>query len=111
MDRYFHDPEKMEVTKVDFLSQEYFELVNSHPELADAFALGDQVIAFADGVAYEVLASDAPAQVPAATTPVPSNPGKTPVVPTEEPTQEPPPDTPAIPSALCGVGLLPLLSL
>jgi len=104
------DPEKMDVTKVDFLSQEYFELLNTHPELADAFALGDQVIALADGVAYEVLASDAPAQVPAATTPVPSNPGKTPSVPTEEPTQEPPPDTPANPSGLCGAGLLPLLS-
>jgi Ca-activated chloride channel family protein len=49
------DPSKMETTKVTFASDEYFQLLADHPDLADAFALGEQVIAISDGVAYEVV--------------------------------------------------------
>ena len=45
----------METTTVEFLSDEYFALLASNPDLAEAFALGDRVIAFSDGVAYEVV--------------------------------------------------------
>ena len=48
------DPSQMETVKVVFLSDEYFDLLTTNPDLADAFALGDQVIVMSDGIAYEV---------------------------------------------------------
>jgi len=45
----------METVQVEFLSDEYFALLASNPDLAEAFALGDQVIAFSDGTFYEVV--------------------------------------------------------
>jgi Ca-activated chloride channel family protein len=53
------DPDRMETRQVAFLSDDYFDLVENHPELGAAFALGDRVIAFANGVAYEVVSPDA----------------------------------------------------
>ena len=53
------DPENMQSVKVAFLSDDYFALAAARPELAAAFALGERVIAFADGNYYEVLGSDA----------------------------------------------------
>jgi Ca-activated chloride channel family protein len=50
-----YDPSQMETTKVVFLSDDYFALLDEHSDLADAFALGDRVIAISDGVAYEVV--------------------------------------------------------
>jgi Ca-activated chloride channel family protein len=52
------DPDTMKTKKVAFLSDDYFELVAARPDLAAAFALGDRVIAFADGTAYEVVSDD-----------------------------------------------------
>jgi len=52
------DPENMKSVKVAFLSDDYFALVAARPELATAFALGEQVIAFADGTFYEVVGSE-----------------------------------------------------
>ena len=40
----------MQTVKVAFLSEEYYALAKSHPTLAAAFALGQAVIAFSDGV-------------------------------------------------------------
>ena len=48
------DPETMDPVGVEFASEEYFVLVAANPDLADAFALGDRVIAVSRGVAYEV---------------------------------------------------------
>jgi Ca-activated chloride channel homolog len=48
------DPSAMETVKIEFASDEYFELLAANPDLAEAFALGDRVIAISDGVAYEV---------------------------------------------------------
>jgi Ca-activated chloride channel family protein len=53
------DPEGMATTPVAFLSPDYFALLQARPELAAAFALGERVIAFADGLAYEVVPADA----------------------------------------------------
>jgi hypothetical protein len=68
MDTAF-DPDTMETIKVPFLSEDYFSLSKSRPELAGGFALGPQVIAISDGIVYEVVASDettAPIEIPPA---------------------------------------------
>jgi hypothetical protein len=46
----------MTTQKVAFLSDEYFALLDAHPELTDYFAIGDKVIVVLDGTAYEVTA-------------------------------------------------------
>ncbi|KXK49679.1 MAG: hypothetical protein UZ13_02950 [Chloroflexi bacterium OLB13] len=45
----------MTTEKVEFLSDAYFDLLDSTPELAAYFALGERVIVVLDGVAYEVI--------------------------------------------------------
>ena len=112
------DPQTTQLTQVEFLSTNYFSLVADNPDLAAAFALGDQVIALSNGIAYEVLPSNTVVQqadpTPITTTstleptPVmPSRPTSTPVMPTRpSPTPQSPTDPP---SGLCGVSLLPLL--
>jgi Ca-activated chloride channel family protein len=52
------DPDTMSKVKVPFLSQDYFALADARPDLADAFALGEHVIAIAGGTAYEIVAPD-----------------------------------------------------
>lgn len=56
------DPQTEKTVKVVYLSDDYFSLANSRPDLAAAFALGDAVIAFSDGVAYEVVPSGSTVQ-------------------------------------------------
>lgn len=51
------DPEEMQTTRVEFLSLDYFQLAESDPFLADAFALGPEVIALTNDTAYEVVIS------------------------------------------------------
>ncbi len=108
------DPDTMKTIQVDFLSSDYFSLVTADPELADAFALGEQVIALSQGKAYEVVANGSVVQPlhPTETeTPyIVQEATSTPVA-TSEPTQNLPVDPPAAPSGLCGAGLLPLLLL
>ena len=100
------DPDTMTPEVVEFLSPDYFSLVSAHPELADAFALGDKVIALSDGAVYEVVASDTVAQ-PLSVTPTstPNNPDLPVTTPTQAPTQ----DSPVQPSGLCSAGILPLI--
>ncbi len=104
------DPDKMQTTKIDFLSAKYFDLVTSYPDLANAFALGESVIALSNGVAYEVVPSDAPAQhvdiTP--TQDIPIIPTSTPT-PGQKPTPEPTQIPPSKPAGLCGGAVLPLL--
>lgn len=52
------DPDTMQALKVAFLSDDYFDLVESRSELGAAFALGLRVIAISDGIAYEVVDPD-----------------------------------------------------
>ena len=48
------DPDHMQVVEVEFLSDEYFELIAANSELGAAFALGSNVIAISDGTVYSV---------------------------------------------------------
>lgn len=49
------DPSTMTATRVPFASEAYFRLLDEHPALAAPFALGQRVVAVADGQAYEVV--------------------------------------------------------
>jgi Ca-activated chloride channel family protein len=114
-----YDPDTMQTTQIEFLSPKYFALVAGNPELADAFALGEQVIALSDGVVYEVIPSNTTVQpVKVTPTSTPSGldvPTTTPVSPTRltpTPTKSSPTPTqapPNKPSGLCGAGLIPLI--
>lgn len=55
------DPSAMTTTKVQFGSDDYFALLAARPDLAEAFALGDRVIAVSRGTAFEVTAEAQPA--------------------------------------------------
>jgi len=54
------DPSTMSTVKVQFLSDDYFALLAAHPDLAEPFALGERVIAFSNGVAFEATAEEQP---------------------------------------------------
>lgn len=111
------DPQKKQTQKVAFLSDEYFKLAESRPELASGFALGDRVIALSDGVAYEVVESmktSDPIILPATFTPTPVDP----VPPSTQPanvqtaTETPTiisPEEPSVGVMPCTGGLLPLV--
>lgn len=51
------DPDAMQPAPIEFASEEYFQLLTDHPDLAIAFALGNHVIAVSEGIAYEVVGS------------------------------------------------------
>ncbi len=107
-----YDPALIETVKVPFLSDDYFSLIRSRPELAVAFALGPNVIAFSDGIAYEVVAageSTQPIQIAPTRTPAPDEP-KIESTPGLLPEATSPAETPeaGIGSAPCLGGLLPL---
>lgn len=48
-------PDNMETTQIVFLSDDYFNLLIEMPELAEYFAVGENVIVVIDGTAYEVI--------------------------------------------------------
>ncbi|MDP3186619.1 MAG: hypothetical protein Q8M58_15275, partial [Anaerolineales bacterium] len=96
------DPDNMQTTKVAFISDDYFALADSRPELAAAFALGLRVIALSDSVAYEVVDSDTP------TAPVQIPPTLTPESPTTPSSDTPTPASPAFPCASGFLALLPI---
>ncbi|MDD5370025.1 MAG: hypothetical protein PHQ40_13140, partial [Anaerolineaceae bacterium] len=71
------DPKTMQTIKVSFLSNDYFALVQSNPDVAAAFALGQRVIALAGNKAYEVVAAEEatpPLHLEPAATTNPANP-------------------------------------
>jgi len=106
------DPETMRTVKVSFLSEDYFALVKSRPELAAAFALGERVIALSDGKSYEVVSTGTPAG-PVVIPPT-FPPGPTAMAPTEPVKTITPPlptATPAPGSLPCTGSLLPLVML
>jgi Ca-activated chloride channel family protein len=96
------DPDNMHTIAIEFLSQDYFDLVAAHPELADAFALGEKVIALSNGMAYEVVVGDAPEQT-IISTPTPTAPSS------KNPTPAPTESTPGKPLDVCGAGILPFI--
>jgi Ca-activated chloride channel homolog len=112
------DPDQTQTIRVAFLSDDYFALAQSRPDLAPILALGQQVIFLLDGQAYEVVISSAsvpPLDLPPALTPVPGdptsqpgqdNPASTPVpIKVEEP-REPVPLSPACFGVIIPFGLL-----
>jgi Ca-activated chloride channel family protein len=52
------EPDTMETTKVEFLSDYYFDLLAQFPALAEYFAIGDRVIVVYEGTAYEVTVTE-----------------------------------------------------
>jgi hypothetical protein len=52
------EPDTMTTEKVEFLSDEYFALLDAHPELAEYFAVGERVIVVLEGTAYEVTVTE-----------------------------------------------------
>ena len=67
------DPDTMSTVKVHFLSDDYFDLAASTPELASAFAVGTSVIVVFDGTAYEVVQTG-PSDQPTSNIPLISTP-------------------------------------
>jgi Ca-activated chloride channel family protein len=108
-----YDPQSRQTQKVAFLSEDYFALLDAHPDLAGAFALGQQVIALSGGVAYQVVDADQslpPLQIPATLTPqAASNPQ--PAGPATPTGSTPLSDPPAKQGVSCLGGLLPLFGL
>ena len=47
--------EKQKTTKVEAFSDEYFELIHKHPDLAKCFALGERVVVMLNGTTYETV--------------------------------------------------------
>jgi len=92
-----YDPDRMDTIKVAFLSDDYFALAASRPELAAALSLGERVIFLWEGQAYEVVENgsqvspiDLPAQQPGDPNPPYQGPKRGPV------------DNPAYPDPLTG---------
>src|SRR5215211_149815 len=52
------DSSSMTTIKVQFASEDYFKLMELYPDLAEAFALGDRVIALSHGHPFEVTAEE-----------------------------------------------------
>ena len=50
-----YDPNILETTKIEFLSEQYFSIARSQPQLARAFALGPQVIVLLGDTTYEII--------------------------------------------------------
>ncbi len=103
------DPDTMKTTPIEFLSTKYFDLVAAHPELADAFALGEAVIALSNGAAFEVVPGEMTPQA-GINTPTPASPTVTPGSPTR-PSQTPTNIPPKKMSGVCGAGLIPFILL
>lgn len=101
------DPDRMRAIQVAFLSKDYFDLIAAQPDLAAGFALGERVIALADGRAYEVVAEGAslpPVEIP------PTGTQAAPPAETPAPAQfesQPAANPPA--AGPCGASLLPLI--
>ena len=123
------DPEKQITTKVAFLSDDYFILAKSSPDLADALALGERVIVVFNGTAHEVVSfgtASTPVVIQATATPpvvtpsistgatatpqVPSTPAAQVLTPALQPSDDPlnpPVSTESSASLLCLAVFLP----
>ncbi len=56
-----YNPEKFQTVKLEFLSDEYFNFLESKPAFASALALGERVLVVVDGTAYEIVTADSSA--------------------------------------------------
>jgi Ca-activated chloride channel family protein len=105
-----YDQGKFEMIDIEFLSDNYFSFANEHPELADAFALGAQVIVVSGDKAYRVRAGELPLDH-SSQTPIPTkakdNDPKTPeIIPGTDEADSTEPNSSGNPSLLCWGGLI-----
>lgn len=54
-----YQPDTMTTQQVEFLSDAYFDLLDTIPELREYFAVGERVIVLWDGIAYEITVAEA----------------------------------------------------
>ena len=73
------DPQVTAVQQVVFLSEDYFRLLSTRPDLSAPFALGDKVTVVVDGQAYQVVQEGQ--SVKPLTLPSPQPPTLTPMAP------------------------------
>lgn len=106
MDTMF-DPDLMETEKVVFLSDIYFDLAESTPDLASSFALGTDVIVVLGDVVYEVIGDEANSGLINETKLIPTeqNPQNTEKIVTPQPAQQT-----STPAGNAGSTSLPCLS-
>lgn len=53
-----YNPDEMEPVQIEFLSDEYFDLLDLDERVALFFALGEQIIFVLDGTAYEIVSAE-----------------------------------------------------
>ncbi len=99
-----YTPDAMPLIKIGFLSAEYFKLLEQHPDLASALALGRHVVVVTGGQAYAIDGEAAPQ--PGMTLDAPTaTPGPAEIEATPQPTRAP--GSTSAP-AVCGSAVLPL---
>jgi Ca-activated chloride channel family protein len=101
------DPQAMEPRRVPFLSEDYFALAASRPDVAAALALGPEVIIVVDGIAYQTVGADEAGDTIQVPDPISST---DPVIPdqTDEPSISDPAANPTGASLPCTAGALGL---
>lgn len=57
IDTDYNMPQEFPVVRIEFASQEYFDLIAAEPELAKYFSLGEQVIVVWKGKVYKIVKS------------------------------------------------------
>jgi Ca-activated chloride channel family protein len=92
------DPDSMRPLDVPFLSEDYFALAASRPDVGAALALGPEVVVVVDGTAYRTVRADQPGDAILVPVPVPTGEPAGP----ESPVIPPDPETGTRPS---GAGL------
>ncbi len=109
------DAERMKPIKVGFMSEEYMEMLNTHPEWGAYFAVGERVLVVLAGQAYQVVPEGegerfaVPTSLPTPTprSPLPQVATPTPRLPIA--TAVPHPDAPTCQGAMAGI-VLPALA-
>jgi len=110
-----YDPETTPISRVAYLSEDYFLLAASRAEIAAALALGERVLVVVGDQAYEVVAEDAPVDTIAIPEPL-EQPSADPSAVPQDPPQDPASSHPSSASSAgpCGSAfslLVPILGL
>jgi len=58
IDSRFTDKMKDKITRIKAYGEEYFKLIEDHPDLQKIFALGEKIIFLLDDKVYEVFTED-----------------------------------------------------
>jgi Ca-activated chloride channel family protein len=101
------DPQVMAPRRVPFLSENYFVLAASRPDVAAALALGPEVIIVVDGIAYQTIGADEAGDTIQVPDPISSTDPAIPDQP-DEPSNSDPATNPTGASLPCASGLFAL---